>query len=134
MDLSKIPKFVIWGAIAVFIVSILITLYSIISYKITKPYQNYFEVECVYSNETSIIILTAKKDIDNITIHDFEKTNYCNIENLKSGSMDACKIQNKLIGNQALVRIYYSFDNESYSAIITCKISERKSIFDIFRR
>jgi len=134
MDLSKIPKFIIWVAIAAFVVGILITLYSILSYKIAKPYQNHFEVECIYSNETSIIILTAKKDIDNITIYDFEKTNYCNIENLKSDSMDACKIQNKLIDNQALVRIYYSLDNESYSAIVPCKISERKSIFDIFRR
>ncbi|MEM1804849.1 MAG: hypothetical protein QXI77_02540 [Nanopusillaceae archaeon] len=130
MDITKIPKFLIWITIFVFIVFVLYLGYNLLAYKFSKPYERYLFVDCFYSNETSIIILTAKDNVKNIVIYDINLQNKCEIKNLYKDSMDVCKINNVKMGEKVFVKINFEVDNKTYSAVSGCKIEERKSILD----
>lgn len=130
MDITKIPKFLIWIAIFVFSVFVLYLGYNLLAYKFSKPYERYLFVDCFYSNETSIIILTAKDNIKNIVIYDINLQNKCEITNLYKDSMDVCKISNVKTGGKVFVKINFEVNNKTYSAVSECKIEERKSILD----
>ncbi|MEM4511518.1 MAG: hypothetical protein QXD25_01770 [Nanopusillaceae archaeon] len=130
MDITKIPKFLIWITIFVFIVFVSYLGYNLLAYKFSKPYERYLFVDCFYSNETSIIILTAKDNVKNIVIYDINLQNKCEIKNLYKDSMDVCKINNVKTGGKVFVKINFEVDNKTYSAVSGCKIEERKSILD----
>ncbi|MEM1895688.1 MAG: hypothetical protein QXR54_00675 [Nanopusillaceae archaeon] len=130
MDITKIPKFLIWIAIFVFSVFVLYLLYNFLAYRFSKPYEKYIFVDCFYSNETSIVILTAKDNVKNIVIYDINLQNKCEIANLYKDSMDVCKISNVKTGGKVFVKINFEVNNKTYSAVSECKIEERKSILD----
>ncbi|MEM4818828.1 MAG: hypothetical protein QXT85_01200 [Nanopusillaceae archaeon] len=130
MDITKIPKFLIWIAIFVFSVFVLYLGYNLLAYRFSKPYEKYIFVDCFYSNETSIVILTAKDNVKNIVIYDINLQNKCEIANLYKDSMDVCKISNVKTGGKVFVKINFEVNNKTYSAVSECKIEERKSILD----
>lgn len=130
MDITKIPKFLIWIAIFVFSVFVLYLGYNLLAYRFSKPYEKYIFVDCFYSNETSIVILTAKDNVKNIVIYDINLQNKCEITNLYKDSMDVCKISNVKTGGKVFVKINFEVNNKTYSAVSECKIEERKSILD----
>ncbi len=128
MDLTKIPKFLIWFGIAVFVLFLLYIGYSIIQYKIMKPYERYFVSDCYYSNGSSLIIITAKTDLSNINVTNIDMSDFCLIKKLNKDSMEACKIKNEEIDGKVLVKVIFTYDNTTYSAIVPCKIEEKKGL------
>jgi len=129
-DITKIPKTIIWAAIAVFLILMLSLAYLVVKYKIFKPYQQFLEIECTYTNNTAIVILSAKQDLRNVTISDFFEENYCQIQFISKDSMDGCGITTRKIGDIVYVKVEFSVDNKTYKAIAECKIKERKSLLD----
>ena len=132
MDVSKIPKFVIWTAIAIFIVSILFMIYSYYITSYLPPYLKYFSYTCDYFNGQSVIILTAKENVYNVTVYNFNQNQNCYLGNIPSTSMNACEINNSIIAGEVFVRIYYTVNNETYQAIVPCNIKSANSILSLF--
>ncbi|BFI73109.1 hypothetical protein YN1_0960 [Nanoarchaeota archaeon] len=132
MDISKIPKFVIWTAIAVFVVSILFLLYSYYITSYLPPYLKYFSYSCDYSNGQSVIILTAKENIYNVTVYNFNQNQNCYLGSILSTSMNACEINNSIIAGEVFVRIYYNINNQTYQAVVPCSIKSTNSILSLF--
>jgi hypothetical protein len=132
MDLSKIPKFVLWVAIAIFVIVILSALYLYYVTSYFPPYLKYFSYNCKYSNGVSVVILTAKQDIYNVTIYNFNKNESCNLGNIYANSMGACELNNSIIAGEVLVRIYYNINNQTYEAVVPCSIKSYNSIFSLF--
>jgi hypothetical protein len=124
MDISKIPKFVIWVGVAAFI---LVVLYAIYIYYVTSylpPYLEYFTYSCQYANGTSLIIITAKQNLENVTVYNFYENSTCNLGNINYGSMNACSVNNNIIILDAYVRVYYTVNGNQYEAILPCQIVE----------
>lgn len=132
MDLSKIPKFIIWTAIAVFIVVILYLVYFYYITSLFAPYQKYFNANCVYSNGQSVIIITAKQSLYNVTVSSFDNNYTCYIGNITSGSMGGCELNNTVVANAVYVRIYYDINNQSYQEIINCQIKSSSLLNKLF--
>ena len=127
MDISKIPKFVIWVGIAAFI---LVVLYAIYIYYVTSylpPYLEYFTYSCQYSNGTSLIIITAKQNLENVTVYNFYENSTCNLGSINYGSMNGCSVNNNIIIVDAYVRVYYTVNGNQYEAILPCQIVESNS-------
>jgi len=109
--------------------------YLVISYKFFKPYQKFLEIDCTFSNNLSIVVLTAKQNIKNITVSDVDFKNKCAINYLSKDSMDICKIKNEKLGNKVFIRVVFNANNETYTAIKECKVeSKRKSLLDLIIR
>ncbi|MFP3257507.1 MAG: hypothetical protein RXO36_06895, partial [Candidatus Nanopusillus acidilobi] len=124
MDISKIPKFVIWVGVAAFI---LVILYAIYTYYVTSylpPYMEYFTYSCQYANGTSLIIITAKQNLENVTVYNFYENSSCNLGDINYGSMNACSVNNSLTIGNAYVRVYYIANGNQYEAILPCQIVE----------
>lgn len=124
MDITKIPKFVIWAGIAVFVLAVL---YSIYLYYITSflpPYQRYFTADCTFYNNKSVVILSAKVNINNITVYSFNNIYHCYLGNINQYSMNGCELNNTLVAGDAYVRIKYIINNNTYMTIIPCKIKD----------
>jgi hypothetical protein len=132
MDLSKIPKFVLWIIIVIFVIAILSAfyLYYITSY--FPPYLKYFSYNCKYSNGLSVIILTAKQDLYNVTVYNFNQNENCNLGNIYTNSMSACELNNSITAGEVLVIIYYNVSNQTYQAVVPCSIQSSNSIFSLF--
>ena len=130
-DITKIPKTVIWAAISVFLILVLSLAYLVVKYKVFKPYQQFLEIECTYTNNTAIVILSAKQDLKNVTVSDFFEKNYCQIPFINKDSMDGCGVVTEKIGDVVHVKVAFSADNRTYKAITECKIKERRSLIDM---
>jgi len=127
MEITNIPKLIIWTGIAVFVLFLIYSGYDYIRYIFMKPYEKYFVAACFYGYNNSLIIITAKKDIYNINITNLQYSDYCFIEKLNKDSTDACKIKNIPEDGKVVVKIIYSYENDTYSTIIECK-EEKKGI------
>jgi hypothetical protein len=134
MDLTKIPKTFLWGAIAIFVAVILFYLYLSIQYKIFKPYQEFLDASCKVSSNSAVVIISAKKEIKNIQIVDFGGNGACSIKFIGRGSMDGCELNVTEVAGQYLVKISFEAGNETYKAVIPCESIKRKSILDFLRR
>jgi len=128
MDITNIPKFVIWTGIAVFVLFLIYLGYSYIQYSIMKPYEKYFTADCYFSNNSSLVIITAKADIYDINITNLYYSDYCYIKQLNKDSMDACKIENNIEDGKSIVKIIFSYENTTYSAIVDCKIEGERGL------
>ncbi|HIP66876.1 MAG TPA: hypothetical protein EYH09_02015 [Candidatus Nanopusillus sp.] len=133
-DITKIPKTVIWVAISIFVILLLSLTYLVVRYKVFKPYQQFVEIECTYTNNTAIVILSAKQDLRNVTISDFFEKNHCQIQYISKDSMDGCGITTEKTGDVVYVKVAFSVDNKTYKAITGCKIKERKGLLDILTK
>lgn len=132
MDLTKIPKFIIWIAIAVFVILVLSLIYVYYITSFIQPYQKYFNANCIYSNGESVVILTAKQNLYNVNISSFNNLYSCSIGNILSGSMNGCVLNNTLVANSAYVKVYYNVNNQSYEAIIGCQIKSSSILSKLF--
>jgi len=128
MGITDIPKLAIWTGIAVFVLFLIYLGYSYIKYNFMKPYERYFVADCYFSNNNSLVVITAKADIYEINITNLYHSDYCFIKKLSKDSMDACKINNTLENGKAIVKIVYSYGNNTYSAIVECKVEEKKGL------
>ena len=134
MDITKIPKAFLWGAIAVFVAVLLFYTYLSLQYKIFKPYQEYLDASCKVSGNTAVVIISAKKNISNIQIKDFGGAGSCSINSIGEGSMDGCKLNITEVAGQYLVKISFEVNNETYKAIVPCESLERNSILNLLKR
>jgi hypothetical protein len=124
MDISKIPRFAIWVGVAIFI---LVVLYAVYTYYVTSylpPYLKYFTYSCQHANGESLIIITAKQNLENVVVYNFYKNSTCDLGNINYGSMNGCSVNNNIIVGNAYVRVYYTVNGNQYEAILPCKIVE----------
>jgi hypothetical protein len=124
MDISKIPRFAIWVGVAIFI---LVVLYAVYTYYVTSylpPYLKYFTYSCQYANGESLIIITAKQNLENVVVYNFYKNSTCDLGNINYGSMNGCSVNNNIIVGNAYVRVHYTVNGNHYEAILPCKIVE----------
>jgi len=128
MEITNIPKFVIWTGIAIFVLFLIYLGYSYVQYSVMKPYEKYFTANCYFSNNNSLVIITAKTDIYNVNITNLYYSDYCFIKQLNKDSMDACKIENRVENGKSIVKIVFSHNNSTYSAIVECKVEEKKGL------
>ncbi|MGB9674950.1 MAG: hypothetical protein ACPLX8_02330 [Nanopusillaceae archaeon] len=121
--LTRIPRAILWFAIAIFVI---VVLYLIYSYYITSylpPYLKYFSYSCQFNKNESIVIITAKENIHNVTVYNFFGTSVCYIGDIGQGSMDGCVVENSLVAGEALVKVYYTSDSgKTYVAVLTCSV------------
>jgi len=134
MEITNIPKFVIWTGIAIFILFLIYLGYFYIQYSVMKPYEKYFTANCYFSNNSSLIIITAKTDLYNINITNLYYSDYCFIKQLSKDSMDACKIENRVEDGRSIVKIVFSSNNNTYSAIVECKFEEKRGLLGLLGR
>ncbi|RIB35259.1 MAG: hypothetical protein BXU00_01870 [Candidatus Nanoclepta minutus] len=128
IDITKIPRLVIWVGISIFVIFLIYLGYNFLQYNVMKPYERYFVADCYYNDNSSLIIITAKRDISNVNITDLDYSSYCFIKQLSKDSMDACRISNREEGGKVLVKVTFSSDNFTYSAIVPCRVEEKKGL------
>jgi len=128
MDITNIPRFVIWTGIAIFVLFLIYLGYLYVQYSVMKPYEKYFTADCYSNDNTSLIIITAKTNIHDLNITNLYYSDYCYIKQLNKDSMDACKIENKIEDGKSIVKIVFSHENTTYSAVINCRVEEKKGL------
>ncbi len=122
MDLSKIPKAVMWGAISFVVVIFSFFAVSYIQYNLFGPESKYIATKCSNSETSLYIYLTAKQDLRNITILDGDKV-VCRVESLQKDSEDFCKIEP--LPNDTIYPLkikYVTPENKTMKSVIECKI------------
>ncbi|BBL45685.1 hypothetical protein MJ1_0532 [Nanobdella aerobiophila] len=128
MDINKIPKTIMLSAIAVFVILVLFIIYYYYVLSYIPPYLKYMSPNCQYADNQSVVIVTAKSNLYNVTVYNFLNTSSCSIGNILSGSMGGCQLNNSPIDSESLVRILYSVNQEQYQVIISCKQINQNSI------
>ncbi len=126
MEALKIPdfirKFAITG-IVVFLSALFgFIAYNYLMYKIWKPYYRYIDIDCKIKNNSTIIILTAKSLLRNITIYDPEDKIVKEIKELNKDSSDLVYV--KYAFNPNYVQVEFTVNNKTYRAVSECKIEE----------
>lgn len=123
MDINKIPKFLIWVAILVFVILVLYNIYGYFFLGYIPVYAPYLSVDCKYSQGYSVVIISAKQNLHDIVVYSIDSQDSCSIKSLDKGSQDICYVKNKEIGKLAYVKIEYSLsDGERKTSVVECKV------------
>lgn len=121
MDITKIPKFAIYIAVALLVIFILYNVYIIYILPYFESYQRFFSVNCIAADNESLVVITAKTNLSNIIIYDFYKNSNCSINYINQYSSDGCVLSNYPVIGSYYVRIYYNVNGEEYQTIVECK-------------
>ncbi len=123
MEALKIPDFIrklaITGVVVFLSALFGFIAYNYLMYKIWKPYFKYIDIDCKIKNNSTVIILTAKSELKNITIYDPNDRMVKVIKSLSKDSSDLVYV--KYAFNPNYVQVEFRVNNNTYRAVSECK-------------